>query len=317
MDRTVIQAFLLMCGVAQPADAALEVRTDESRGELTVSFHARPLLVYAFATNQWKPYVRELYALNGVNVLRDAPADHLHHHGLMYAIRVNGVNFWEETGQPGCQRSVKLLSSSVSRNSSDRPEAAFSQRIHWIAHSNALSASADTADALLVETRHLRLTVDEKAREVALDWQNDFEVGHAARVVRLTGSAYNGLGLRLPVEFDHVARHVNSENLPYTAAQTWDVTPARWSSVTGTVNRQPVTVTVFGRPSNAGSTRFFTMRNPFAYLAVTQNLEQQPLEYRAAETFRVRYLLTVCSRSPSAADLDKTCAQWLAGAPHP
>jgi len=66
---------------------------NESRGELRAQFKDRPLLVYVFATNQLKPYVRELDALSGVNVLRDAPADHLHHHGLMYAIRVNSVNF--------------------------------------------------------------------------------------------------------------------------------------------------------------------------------------------------------------------------------
>ena len=64
-------------------------------------YKGHKILVYAFATNQFKPYVRELYTLRGENVTRDAPPDHLHHHGLMYAVYVNGINFWEERGAPG------------------------------------------------------------------------------------------------------------------------------------------------------------------------------------------------------------------------
>ena len=57
---------------------------------LEVRYKGQKILVYAFATNQFKPYVRELYTLRGENVTRDAPPDHLHHHGLMYAVYVNG-----------------------------------------------------------------------------------------------------------------------------------------------------------------------------------------------------------------------------------
>ena len=61
---------------------------------------SQTLCAYTFAPEQIKPYVRELAPLGGENVLRDSPFDHKHHHGLMFAIKVNGVNFWEET--PGC-----------------------------------------------------------------------------------------------------------------------------------------------------------------------------------------------------------------------
>src|SRR4051794_4723093 len=71
-------------GAASAGDLRMSV--EEARGELRISSGDRPVLVYAFATNQFKPYVRELYAANGLNVLLDGPADHLHHHGLMYAV---------------------------------------------------------------------------------------------------------------------------------------------------------------------------------------------------------------------------------------
>src|SRR5690606_22625381 len=59
---------------------------------------------YRWAGVPFKPYVRELTTPSGTNVIRDAPADHLHHHGLMFAVTVDGVNFWEEAASSGVQR---------------------------------------------------------------------------------------------------------------------------------------------------------------------------------------------------------------------
>ena len=58
-------------------------------------------MVYEFAPYTYKAYVKELYTSRGNNVLRDSPHDHLHHHALMYGIKVNGVNFWEEISGSG------------------------------------------------------------------------------------------------------------------------------------------------------------------------------------------------------------------------
>lgn len=52
----------------------------------------------AFASSRHNQltYVAEFSPPDGGNVLRDAPPDHPHHHGLMYAVKVNGLSFWEE-----------------------------------------------------------------------------------------------------------------------------------------------------------------------------------------------------------------------------
>ena len=102
--------FSLRSPVRPPRpDPPISIDPQDGRGELEVRFKGRKLLVYAFATNQFKPYVRELYTLRGENVLRDAAPDHLHHHGLMYAVCVNGINFWEERNAPGIQKHVEML----------------------------------------------------------------------------------------------------------------------------------------------------------------------------------------------------------------
>ena len=80
------------------------------------------LFAYTFDPEQIKPYVRELAPLGGENLLRDSPFDHKHHHGLMYAIKVNGVNFWEEA--PGCGREkpVGPLALEVGQSSRGGPQ---------------------------------------------------------------------------------------------------------------------------------------------------------------------------------------------------
>ena len=293
------------------AHADLTTSVNEGQGVLELRFKGEKLLVYAFATNQFKPYVRELYTLKGDNVLRDAPADHLHHHGLMYAIRVNGVNFWEEVGEPGLERSVKLLAPSAAKSTSGLPQAQFMQLIHWIAHTNR-SRSDTIPVALLLENRTLTLIVDEAKDEVALVWRSDFLVGKGAPKVTLHGSEYNGLGLRLPAAWDRVARHENSENAPYAGGGKPGVLRARWSAVSHTSEGRAAQV-VLCAPSRgqAGTNYFFAMTEPFTYLSATQGLDKAPLEYRAGERFSLDYLVLVYSGARTPAQIEERYQAWV------
>jgi hypothetical protein len=300
-------ACLLNFMLVLPGIGAQEITTqlDREQGLLEWRCEERLLLVYVFATNQFKPYVREFYTLTGDNMLRDAPADHLHHHGLMYAITVNGVNFWEEHDHPGVQRPIQFLQLKSGRNENGLPEAEFTQLIHWVAPDQEDDA------ALLLEKRTLTLTID--GNELALRWQSEFEAGPAAQKVKLHGTAYHGLGLRLPAEWDGVARHSNSEKLPYSEQQNWDVTPARWAAVTQEAQGREIMVALFAHPSNQGESRFFSMQNPFAYLSATQNLEQAPLEVQRGDTFSVDYLFLASSPGTNSQALEKRYLRWIAG----
>jgi hypothetical protein len=295
---------------AAPASPSITVSVRQEQGELEMRFKERRLLLYAFGPQQYKPYVRALCSLKGHDILRDAPPDHLHHHGLMYAIRVNGVNFWEETGQPGYERPVNLLPPQSGHTAAGLPQATFTQLIHWVANRDR-SVADTTSAALLVERRTLVLTVDETAQEVALEWRGDFEAGPAAPKVTLAGASYHGLGLRLPKEFDHVARHQNSENLPYPTEGKGDVTSARWSCVSGTTEGEQISISLLGSPAaQRGPLKFFTMLDAFAYLAATQGLDKEPLEYSAGEKFSLRYLLTIHGSPPTPQSLNERQQLW-------
>ncbi len=298
-----------MARLAVAAGGDLRLAVNEGQGRIDIGFKGKPLLVYVFATNQFKPYVRELYTLNGENVLRDAPADHLHHHGLMYAIRVNGINFWEERDAPGVEKAVKLLAKDSGKGPGGLPSAHFTQLIHWLAPTNRDAADSAPA-ALLIEQRTLTLTVDEKTGEVALAWDAQFQAGPAGKF-NLQGTDYNGLGLRLPQSFDHVAVFQNPENAPYIGANTRDNIRAEWTAVTGKTAQGEITVALFGQPSNPGGDAvFFTLRDPFAYLAATQGLNQKPLEYAAGDKFRLTYLLTVYNQPKPAGFLKQRYGTW-------
>ncbi len=82
-------------GAAEPA----ALRVSEGPTSATIRAGDRTLLEYRTAASPMKPYIRELYTPGGVQILRDALPDHKHHHGLMFALGVDGVNFWEEAAE--------------------------------------------------------------------------------------------------------------------------------------------------------------------------------------------------------------------------
>ena len=279
-------------------------------GQLVVSYQGRKLLVYAFATNQFKPYVRELYTLRGENVLRDSPPDHQHHHGLMYAVYVNGINFWEERDAPGFEKHVELPVHMARVDAKGTPVASFTEVIYWLAPTNR-TALDSVAAALLLEQRTINVSVDEKNQEVALRWDSAFQVGPNAGKVTIHGPNYDGLGLRLPESFNHVAKFQNSADQPYTGPNTQNVIAARWTSVSGVMDGREVMLVLFGRPDNArGDGFFFSMLDPFAYLSATQGVDKKPLEYSAGDKFNLSYLLTVYSENKAPEFVRRRCELW-------
>ena len=295
--------FLVIGCSAFAADPPITVNSDVAQGSLQVRYKGRKLLVYAFATNQFKPYVRELYTLRGENVTRDAPPDHPHHHGIMYAVWVNGINFWEEKGAAGVEKHIEMPLQYALVDTNGVPTAHFMEVIHWLTPTKAVAADS-REDALLREQRSLTLTVDETNQEVALRWESQFEVGPFAGKVTISGPNYDGLGVRLPESFNHDATFHNSATLPYPGPNTQNVIPARWTSAAGLMSGHPVMLVMFGEA------RYFTMLDPFAYLSATQGLDQKPLEYAEGAKFSLSYMMTVYSEHKPTPFITRRAEAW-------
>jgi len=305
----------LAAGQTVFGQAAFTSSLNRDQGLLELRYNGHKVLTYAFAKSQFKPYVRELLTLQGDSVLVDAPPDHLHHHGLMYGIRVNGVNFWEERDQPGYEKSVELDAPKVGMSRDGLPQASFTHLIHWVSSQNA--STSDTAPvAMLIERRHITLTADEKTGEVALVWQSDFEVGPGAPKATLAGANYHGLGLRLPPSFNRTAQHRNSENAPYPTEGKGDVNRARWSCVSQKVGDREISVAMFGQPTtDRGLPSFFTMVQPFTYLSVTQGLDKEPIAHERGDKFSLNYLLVAYSKHLTPESLDQRYQRWTQAQP--
>jgi hypothetical protein len=314
MHLSVIAATvsLWVAGVSERAVAgeALRLEPATAQVEWTVFHGDKKLLVYRSDPRQFKPYVKELCTIRGDNLLRDAPFDHLHHHALMYAIRVNGLNFWEEISGNGVEKPTTAPRAELGVSKAGLPQATIRQTLHWLSPPDAFLPDSPKL-ALLLETRTLVLAVNESQDEVTLDWKSEFEVGGKTNTVVLAGSSYFGLGARFLEELDPIAAHLNSEGAPDLAGTRQDVTPHDWCAVVFDRPSAPATFAMFGHPANArGQATFFTMKHPFPYISATQGLDKEPLVYHAGDKFQVEYLVTVYPTVKSPAFLNARAADW-------
>lgn len=306
----VMGTLVLGDGLAARAADLFQVETGSQPTEWTLKYKNQPVLVYAFAPQKCKPYIKALHTLRGDNVLRDSPFDHLHHHALMYGIKVNGVNFWEETAGAGVQKVVSMTPPQPGQDPAGRPQASFSQVIHWLAPGDVFLPDTNSTP-LLVERRTLTLTVDEAQQEVAVRWRSQFEVGAKTNEVTLTGANYHGLGMRFQQDLDPVAVHLTAEGKPDLAGNRQDVSAHGWEAVCFDSPQKPATLALFGSAANVrGPARFFAMRTPFAYLSATQGLDQEPLVYHRGDRFELNYLVTLYPQLKSPAALSERAVAW-------
>jgi hypothetical protein len=278
----------------------------------TITYDGKPVMVSVFDQQKFKPYVQALNTLNGYGVLKDSPEDHLHHHALMYGIKINGINFWEETAGCGVQKVVEAPPPDISRNATGLPQARLVQVLYWLAPEDAFLPNTN-APALLSERRTLTLTLDPGNRETALHWKSEFVVGSKTNTVTLTGANYHGLGMRFQRELDSLAVHFTPEGQPDLGGSRQDVSTHSWEAVTFNNPGKPATIALFSGPGNArGDSRYFAMKTPFAYVSATQGLDQEPMVYRRGDRFELNYLVTLYPELKTTQALAERARKWSA-----
>ncbi len=310
---TVLIALCLGQSSRTALAAGFEFRAASEPSTWTISYEGKPILVYAFNPQKFKPYVKELRTIKGENILRDAPFDHLHHHALMYAIRVNGINFWEETSGNGVEKPVETpppVLDFVEREGRRLPQGQITQLLHWVAPQDAFLPN-NAPVALLLEHRTLTLTVDPQSQEVALQWKSQFEVGPKTNTVVLAGANYHGLGMRFLQELDKLAVHSLAGTRPDLSNSRQEVAPAPWATVSFDAPSHPATIALAGHPSNArGDATYFNMLTPFAYLAATQDLDKEPLVYHSGEKWELNYLVLLYPEAKPSETLRQRVESW-------
>jgi LacI family transcriptional regulator len=260
-------------GLATPAGA--QERPDPF-GQLS----EKPLLTYRWAENPAKPYVEKLFSPSGVNVLRDSPADHKHHHGLMFAVAVDGVDFWSEN--PACGREHSV-----------RPGPAAVQEIQWLAPSG---------EKLLRETRRVDARKVPQPAATLVTWRASLEPPAGKKSVTLSGSPYFGLGMRFVVSMDQGGHFLNADGK--TGVAGTNAARSAWCAYSASADGKPVTVAMFDDPKNPRHpATWFTMEKPFAYVAATLDLSRQPFVIEAGKPLELRYAVGVWDGHADAAKI--------------
>jgi LacI family transcriptional regulator len=296
-------AASLGTGIAADPPRPGQLQIVESPTGVAVRSGDRMVLDYRAGATPMKPYIQELFTPGGVQILRDSPHDHKHHHGLMVAVAVDGTDFWAEN--PHCGRQVPTHATAAdaqSRAADGGSRVAFTQHLDW-------RTPGDVK--VLQEDRTITALAGANLPATLLTWRSRLTAPEGKGPAKLTGSHYFGLGLRFVESMDQAGRFVNSEGREGVLVRGSErVTPARWCAYTSQVKDRPVTVAVFDHPKNPRPAQFFTMR-PFAYLSATLNLWKQPLEIAPQASLDLRYGVAVWDGQIDSPGVDSLYWKWV------
>ncbi len=282
--------------------AATVYALEATRQPPVVEIHdgSRPLARYRYEKVPFKPYVQELFTPSGVNVLRDSPADHKHHHGLMFAVGVNDTDFWGETPKDGrqVQRALRTVGASGGKNGT---WAGLVESLEWVGQDKQI---------LLKEERRITGRKTGDGGPTVLTWESTLSAPADLKAVTLFGREYFGLGLRFPVSMDKDGHFMNADGKQGVAGT--NATASRWCAYSAKADGKPVTVAVFQEPDSPYlDAPWFTMEQPFAYISATLNLKARPVQLAAEKPLRVRYGVAAWDGSREAAEIEKVYREWV------
>lgn len=292
---------ILMSILPHTSSAAPGISFVKEPKVIKASDSGRPMFEYRFAPDvAYKPYIFQLYSPAGVGLLRDAPVDHIHHHGLMFAIAVNDMPFWEEV-----LKNEVVGGHQIPRRT-DVTDDRIIQQLDWL---------TPTGEFVLHETRSIQPLPSPDA--TLLTWRCRLETPPGKDAVTLSGHPYYGLGARLLQSMDKVSSFTNSSGQPGEIVRgDLRLVPATWVACSGpTADGKTVTIAIFDHPGNFRyPSQKFTMALPFAYIATTLNWKD-PFPLKAGAPLDLCYGVSVWDGKPDAAQIDKACRQWQESTP--
>jgi hypothetical protein len=300
-------------GTSAGEENAGGLRVTKDHDILSIFDGNRPVLRYRYqGAGMRKPYADQLFSPAGVQVLRDSPPDHKHHHGLMYAVTVDKVNFWEENKPEfGSEkhRSLKEVGSGVPDSHSS---CGCSEDLDWV------GPAADKP--LLTERRKIEVLADRGLESSAagygatlVDWYCRFSVPEGKDSAVISGTHYNGLGMRFVQTMDKGGRFFNADDKPGEDGPSGcRLVRTRWCAYTAKADGKPVTVALFDHPTNFRHPQtMFTLTMGFAYMSATMNEWREPVTIKAGHPLELRYGVAVWDGAVDKAAVEKLYQRWV------
>ncbi len=290
-------------GLNRRVDArpALQGSLEEKDGVFVAQEGEKVLMQYKYKGVPFKPYVQQLYTPSGVQVLLDAPSDHLHHHGLMFALGANEVDFWTEAEKCGKQLTRTINAHSpCSLDSLNRYS--LESELDWVAD--------EKQPPVLKETRTIEVAAWREQKATLLNWGSDFV---APKGAKLFGSHYFGLGMRFIPSMDKTGVFLNSSGQPGEIVRGDEQNvSADWCAYQVSSEGKPLTVAVFASPRNPRHPAvWFTMKEAFAYLSATLNLYKEPMELKPNEKLCLQYGVVLWDGIVAREEIGKAYQAWV------
>jgi hypothetical protein len=263
-----------------------------------------PVLEYRMSKKQMKPYMYTLFSPAGVNVLRDQIADHPHHHGLMFAVGIDGVDFWSETKT--CGRQVCKSFDKVKDVPGDNTwVATWESHIAWVGPEGGQTLAREDRKITSYDQRQLGASL--------LTWQTKLQPPEGKPSIKLAGSHYFGLGMRFVQSMDGADDFFTPDGKAAgeTVRGNERLVRGKWCAYAAQADGKPVTVAMFDSPGNVRPAWWFIMAKPFAYLSATLNLHREPLTVEAGKPLALTYGVAVWDGKVKAEEIEKLYARWL------
>jgi hypothetical protein len=250
---------------------------------------------YCFNDVPFKPYIDVLRTPSGVNILRDAPSDHLHHHGLMFALAVNGCNFWEEN----TPKNGKQITVSINPDNNRVPDR-FESELEW----------RDSESNILIK-EFRKISAGRWGDHMSLYWNTELKALDKGVILDESNHHYFGLGMRFDQTMDKDGRFFSDFDSNKFEVVRGDerLTNCRWMAYTAKLQGKPVTVALYDFPSNPVPMLAFTMGGSgkgFAYLGASLNLHRKPIEMKPNTSLNFNYLIQVWDGEVTPEIIEKT-----------
>lgn len=300
-----VAVFAFSAMNCRPGWAGNRVQIKQDTAAVSVLVGGQFRLRYRFARVPLKPYVERFLTPGGVNVLRDSPHDHKHHHALMFAVAVDGVNFWEERSVSG-RETPRGAPQAVREDVLGFERATIQQTLDW--------TDPGSGRTLLWESRRIATYSGAGLGASLLTWESRLAVPKGRASATLSGSRYFGLGARFLPSMDDGGHFLNADGK--TGVAGTNLVRSRWCAYQALADGKPVTFAMLDHPSNARfPATWYTMGDKpgeFAYMTNTLNLKKKPLTIAAGKPLDLRYGVALWDGRVDAQSIETLYRRWSA-----
>ncbi len=296
---------LLGCVAAAAEPKPLRMQLDQ---DVSIELRGHTMATYRATPSPSRPFLRELWTPGGVQVLRDSPHDHKHHHGMMFALWVDGLDFWSDEPTSGRQ-TPKPLEDVQLGGLPGTARVAFTQPVDWVTPKGTVA---------LRERRTITAFAGPKIEATLLTWRSRLSAPDA-KPVRLGGADYAGLGTRFVVSMDGKGRFFNSVGQEGSASGpdgagigNQRVTPAKWCAYTATADNKPVTIALFNHPKCVYPGYCLHLHPEFAFLGATLGVDVKPIEIKPGAPLDLRYGAALWDGEIDRSQVEAMYQKWAA-----